>query len=419
MLKNQNHDAVAEAGSVDCYGVTDIGKKRSVNEDQFLIAELNKSMLMKQSSLSIDDDTRHLGGPQGQLFLVADGMGGQAAGDRASTIAVDTVMSYVLNMMPWFFKLDVSHGGELREELKTLFEECQANINAAAARKAERRGMGTTLTLAHVLWPNAYIVHVGDSRCYLLRGHRLEQITKDHTVAQQLVDRGALKASEAEENRLSHVIWNALGGTDDSLNPEVYQARLELGDTLLLATDGLTKHVSDADILAHLQIDQPAEHTAKQLVKAANDAGGSDNVTVVVARFKKVAKSAPLRTQEQLQGTASKRVCPGPDAVVPESSREEYLKNLDAQIEAWLSGIQEVKSAFEARDEPREREACQKEIDKLEENLRVAQEVRDEVLLSKEPGSWEALKARVEQTWSGLTEMFSKILPKNKEISRE
>ena len=301
-------DATRQAGTVDCYGVTDVGRKRSVNEDQFLVAELNKSMLMKQSSLSIDDETRHLGGPQGQLFLVADGMGGHAAGDRASTIAVDTVTTYVLNMMPWFFKLDASHGGELREELKSLFEECQLKIQAAATRSSERDGMGTTLTMAYVLWPNAYVVHVGDSRCYLVRGDRLEQITKDHTVAQQLVDEGALKPSEADETRLSHVLWNALGGSDASLRPEVYRARLDLGDALLLVTDGLTKQVSDAEILMHLQAEEPAEETANRLIKAANDAGGSDNVTVVLARFKKTGKLAPVEGGDDLTEAASKQI---------------------------------------------------------------------------------------------------------------
>jgi protein phosphatase len=399
-----------QAGTVDCYGVTDIGKKRRVNEDQFLIAELNKSMLMKQSSLSIDDETRQVGSPQGQLFLVADGMGGNAAGDRASTIAVDTVRTYVLNMMPWFFKLDASHQGELREELKTLLEECQTKIQRSAARNAERLGMGTTLTMAYVLWPNVYVVHVGDSRCYLRRGDRLEQITKDHTVAQQLVDGGALKASEAEENRLSHVLWNALGGTDDSLNPDVYHARLDLGDALLLATDGLNKHVSDPEILKFLQADESAEETANRLIKAANDAGGSDNVTVLIARFEKTNKLAAVGTDDHLAEAASKEIALPPQTEAPQTPQEAFLKNLEAQIEEWQSGIASLKSASE-RYKNGEREKCDETIDRLQENLKAAQAVRNEVLSSKEQeGTWDSMKERVEQTWSSLKDTFTSIL---------
>jgi len=235
-------------------------------------------------------------------------MGGHAAGDRASTIAVDTVTNYVLNLMPWFFRLDASHSGELREELRALFEECQARVRAFGDRDAESRGMGTTLTMAYVLWPNAYVVHVGDSRCYLLREDRLEQITRDHTIHQQLVDGGALKAGEAEDHRISHILWNAIAGADDSLNPDVHRARLDLGDTLLLATDGLTKHVPDPEILAILRVEGSAEFKANRLVGAANDAGGSDNVTVVVARFKKAGAMVPIGPVDEREEAVSKRI---------------------------------------------------------------------------------------------------------------
>ena len=185
-------------GKMDCYGLTDVGRVRAVNEDQFLIADLGKSMLIHQTSLSHEDHTRLFGGSQGKLLLVADGMGGHAEGKRASTIAVQTLAHYVLNTMSWFYRLQEGHEADLQEELQAALEECQKSIEVAASASAERRGMGTTLTMAYVLWPRLYVVHAGDSRCYLLRDARLERVTTDHTMAQQLVDRGALPAEEAQ-----------------------------------------------------------------------------------------------------------------------------------------------------------------------------------------------------------------------------
>ena len=148
--------------------------------------------------------------------------------------------------------------------------------------------MGTTLTMAYVVWPRLYVVHAGDSRCYLFRGGRLEQITTDHTMAQQLVERGVLTPEEAQESRLSHVLWNCLGGNSHELQPEVHKAGLTLGDTLLLCTDGLTGPLRDQDLIETLQHDLPAQETCQRLVSAANSAGGPDNITVVVARFRDV-----------------------------------------------------------------------------------------------------------------------------------
>jgi protein phosphatase len=146
--------------------------------------------------------------------------------------------------------------------------------------------MGTTLTMAYVVWPRLFIVHVGDSRCYLLRRSELKQLTEDHTVAQQYVESGVLAADEAETSRWSNVLWNVVGGASDELAPQVYKSELQLGDTLLLCTDGLNKHVSDDRIAQVLAEDADAEKVCRCLVAAANDAGGSDNVTIVVARFR-------------------------------------------------------------------------------------------------------------------------------------
>lgn len=273
-------------GKMDCFGLTDVGRKREVNEDQFLIADLNKSMLIHQTSLNQDDHSRLFGGSQGQLLLVADGMGGHSGGQRASTLAVQALENYVLNATSWFYRLcDSSEGAGVERELKAALEECQKRIHAEASAHPERRQMGTTVTLAYVLWPRLYVVHAGDSRCYLLRQNRLEQVTTDHTVAQRLVDSGLLPPEGAESSRWSHVLWNCVGGGSSELTTEVYKATLHLGDTLLLCTDGLTGGLSDEQVRAILTRGHSAEETCRRLVAAANEAGGSDNITVVVARF--------------------------------------------------------------------------------------------------------------------------------------
>jgi protein phosphatase len=302
-------------GKMDCHGLTDVGKQREANEDQFLIADLSKSMLIHQTSLTHDDHTRLFGGSQGKLLMVADGMGGHAEGQRASSLAVQTLASYVLNTMHWFFRLEEGREADLHEELKTALEECQRSIERAAEASPQQKGMGTTLTMAYILWPRLYVVHAGDSRCYLLRGDRLEQITKDHTLAQRLVDQGVLDAAEARESRWSHILWNCIGGGSHELNPDVYKANLQIGDTLLLCSDGLTTDVPDQEINAVLQRKRGAEETCRLLVEAANAAGGRDNITVIVAHFRDASEPNP---QPERAATAASAEAPPDQEPLPE-----------------------------------------------------------------------------------------------------
>lgn len=267
---------------LDRFGISDVGKRRVRNEDQFLIAGLQKSMVLGPTSLSTEEQGRLLSSRRGHLFVVADGVGGVRGGERASRIAVHTVIRYVLNTIPWFFRLDESRPEELEQDLRGTLEACQRSIEKVAGREPAFEEMATTLTMAYILWPKVYVVHAGDSRCFLHRGRRLEQLTRDHTVAQQKIEEGA-RPEKVE--RWSHVLWNVVGGGDSEVLPEVSRAELRAGDALLLCTDGLTKHVSDEELKAHLALGLPAEETCRRMVAAANAAGGTDNVTVIVARF--------------------------------------------------------------------------------------------------------------------------------------
>jgi protein phosphatase len=164
--------------------------------------------------------------------------------------------------------------------------------------------MGTTLTMAYIVWPRLYVVHAGDSRCYLFHKRRLKQITTDHSYAQEFVDAGVIEPEEAEKSRWSHLLWNVIGGKGDEVRPEVHKARLSTNDSLLLCTDGLTYHVSDDELAELLASDLSAAELCQQLVDVANEAGGSDNITVVVARFQDAKEQSELAEEEAvLAGT--------------------------------------------------------------------------------------------------------------------
>ena len=274
-----------DAGHLDCDGLSERGRVRAVNDDQFIIAELRKSMVVHRSSGALGEPSPHFGDTLGHLLLVAD-TGGETVDARVSATAVQTIAGYILNIMPWFYRLGGPQEDDFLHELVSALEHCHTRVQAVADARPGSPEVGAVLTMAYVTWPWVYVVHVGNCRCYLQRDTRLEQLTTDHTLAQQLVDSGVLPADEGATSRLNTVLWNALGGGLEDLRPEVYKARLHTGDTLLLCTDGLPRHVSDPEIMGLLQAREPAQETCRRLVEAANQAGGTDNITVIVARLR-------------------------------------------------------------------------------------------------------------------------------------
>ncbi len=271
--------------AVDCFGLTDIGRVRKENEDQFLVADLRKTLEIRHTSLTPPESGQMTGAPQGTLLLVADGMGGAACGGRASRVAVASVARYVLDTMPWCFRLDGRCPGDLREELASALRRSHEGIESAVERDPACEGMGTTFTMACLISTRAYVLHAGDSRCYLFRKGRLHQVTRDHTLAQEMVRRGVLKKEQAARSRWNRVLWNVVGGGKRGVRAEVRRIDLSAGDALLLCSDGLTKGVPDRDIAALLGLGLTAAETCRRLVEAANAAGGRDNVTVVAARL--------------------------------------------------------------------------------------------------------------------------------------
>lgn len=269
---------------VDAYGLTHIGRARRKNEDAFLVADLSGRSPVRHTSLSRRACPRVAIQRQAWLFAVADGLGGMAAGERASRTALKTAVQYLFESAG-----ERPNGGtpkEIRAALRAALEAAENAVLQEASRSSRWQGMATTLTLAYVTWPSVHLVHVGDSRAYRLRGSTIRQLTVDHTVAQKLVDEGLLPASGVEHSRWRNVMWNAIGGEGGGIVPLLRTGDLEPGDALLLCTDGLTRHLSSREIQRVLEYSGNALQACRALVQAALDRGGKDNVTVIVARFR-------------------------------------------------------------------------------------------------------------------------------------
>jgi protein phosphatase len=269
---------------VDVHGATDRGKVRSANEDQFLIAALHKVVAIHGTSIPVSYQQQFDSGARALLLLVADGVGGRPGGDEASSLTLDAIVSYVTTSMRCFYKLDEQIPTDLLDELANVVRQSHETIRAKAEHVPEQAGMATTLTLVHVLWPRAYVVQIGDSRCYHWRGDTLQQVTRDQTVVQDLVDSGAMDPSDAARSPFASMLVQAIGGESD-VNPVISRVDLDAGDALLLCTDGLTKHVEDREIADTLRDVTGTEQVVEHLMQTTLERGATDNVTLVASRF--------------------------------------------------------------------------------------------------------------------------------------
>jgi serine/threonine protein phosphatase PrpC len=271
------------------YGITDKGRVRPSNEDQFLVAELSKAMRIRQTSLV--EPKLHVGEESGHVYLVADGMGGHRAGERASALTVTAIEQFMLNSFKWFFAPDESGVQKALAEFQAAITEADARVMAVAAEHPELSGMGTTVTLAFHLGSQVCLVHVGDSRGYLYRDGQLHQVTHDHTLVADLLRSGAIQPEEAAKHRYRHVITNVVGGQQAGVSVEAHAFEVKAGDRLLLCSDGLTEMLTNETIAQVLEAMTDPQAAATQLVAHANDAGGRDNITVLIVRFDEAGDS--------------------------------------------------------------------------------------------------------------------------------
>jgi protein phosphatase len=261
---------------VQVFGRTDVGRTREHNEDAFVVADLSTNNATLQPEVRT-----HRAGAKGTLFMVADGMGGAAAGEIASDMAVKTVLGELQGS--W-----LSHAGSSGEEfaraIKLATKTANAQINAYAANHPEFRGMGTTATIAGLLGDMLYVAQVGDSRAYLVRGGVIRQITKDQSLMQKLIEAGELTEEEAEHSERRNIILQALG-PEATIKIDLTHQPVRRGDTLVLCSDGLSGQVTKDEIARVVTRETDLTRACKALIDLANDHGGPDNITVIVARF--------------------------------------------------------------------------------------------------------------------------------------
>jgi protein phosphatase len=255
------------------FGRTDVGQVREHNEDNFIVADLTK-----ESRGLMENDRSQVVGDRGTLMGVCDGMGGAAAGEVASQLAVDIIYQRMaIGDAP-------KHHDELAARLVHAVEAAGLRIFSEAKLDRTRRGMGTTSTVAALMDDHLFLGQVGDSRAYILRGDRLVQVTRDQSLVNQLIEAGQLTEEEAETFEHNNIILQALG-TADTVQVDLTYVLLRKGDTLMLCSDGLSGMVRNDEIREVLRSVEDPLDACKMLTDRANQAGGHDNITVVVAKF--------------------------------------------------------------------------------------------------------------------------------------
>lgn len=267
------------------HGRTDPGKVRTENQDQFFIADLSRSMRVQCNSLDMERYSRLHGGALGHLFLVADGMGGHRGGREASLLAIQYFVSSILNSMRWIVRIEPGAEDRFLDDLQRLLSNAHKALQSYSAQEQELKGMGTTLTMSYVSWPRMIVVHAGDTRCYVLRKGELRLITRDHTVANQLIRSGQLPADAEDRSPWSNVLVNALGAGASDVTADIYKVDLEIGDRLMMCSDGLNKHIKEDEIKKILMQQPTVQDATNVLIQRAIEEGGSDNVTVIVSDF--------------------------------------------------------------------------------------------------------------------------------------
>jgi serine/threonine protein phosphatase PrpC len=258
-----------DAVQIDSGGVTDLGRVRLNNEDSFRIVEpLN-------------------------LFILSDGMGGEAHGEIASSLAVDTIERVCSSSK---VDLEVTLAGASGENwteqtrlLQNAVLQANSGIYQSSQEHPEQRGMGATLTAGWINGSKLSLAHVGDSRAYLLRTGNLQQLTNDHSLVAEQVRRGIITPQQAEESEMQSVLLRALGAHPE-VDVDIDEFDLFPRDVLLLCSDGLTRMVTEPEIAGTLQAETDPERAAQKLVDLANERGGLDNVTVIVARLQDESK---------------------------------------------------------------------------------------------------------------------------------
>ena len=261
---------------VHVFGRTDVGRTREHNEDAFVVCDLTADNATLQPEVRT-----HKLGERGTLFMVADGMGGAAAGEIASAMAVEVILG---DLRHRWIGAPKKGADAFAAALKDATEAANARIHQYAAEHPEHRGMGTTATIAGMLSDKLYVAQVGDSRAYLIRDGLARQITKDQSLIQKLVEAGELTPEEAEQSERRNIILQALG-PEAHIKVDLTVQQIRTGDLIVLCSDGLSGQIKTEDISRIANEEPDLVALCRKLIDLANANGGPDNITVVAARF--------------------------------------------------------------------------------------------------------------------------------------
>ena len=275
--------------SIDFGAKSHEGYTRPNNQDAYIIYRSGRYWEKVMTSLETGD-LPDRSDEIGYGMAVADGMGGAASGEVASSMAIRVLMSLILNAAKWALKLDnpETREAELQDVInraEEYFQRVDQTLMEYAEAYPRLKGMGTTMTGAYSFGDDLFILHIGDTRAYLFRQNKLKRLTHDQTVAQALADAGAISPEEVSTHRLRHTLTSVLGGESKKIQMEIRHVRLLDLDRLLLCSDGLTDMVSEQEIAEVMAATEDSTETCEKLTNMALQNGGKDNVTVLLARY--------------------------------------------------------------------------------------------------------------------------------------
>jgi serine/threonine protein phosphatase PrpC len=274
---------VASGDRVEMAALSHPGHARPNNEDVYIVLQADRALRKLESNLP-KDALPEVNAEICYGLLVADGVGGMAAGEVASRMAVTTLIHLALDTPDWVMLPGQAEGRRILDRMTERFRLVDAVLRAEAGRKPELAGMATTMTAAVIVGRELLVGHVGDSRAYLCRGDKFDQLTRDHTTVQDFTDAGFIQPGEARSLPYRHALTRALGGTHNQSHPDLHRLTLRDNDQVLLCTDGLSDQVDPAAIASMLRAAATAKDACQALVDLALKHGGQDNVTVGVAR---------------------------------------------------------------------------------------------------------------------------------------
>ena len=275
-------DVKPRHADIDAWGLTHPGKVRKTNQDHYFLGSLSRGVLVERSSLADDLAQRVEPERLASFAIVADGVGSSVGGEEAARVAVTALVQEVSRRFHDAQYAEAADPEVFSRFLQDAVLECHESLVERAEQDPEKSRFATALTLFLGLWPHAYLLQVGDTRCYAFLDGKLTQITRDQTMAQDLVDQGVLTQTGAHSTKWAHVLSSAIGGQQAA--PMVTRIVRDWGTVILLCSDGLTKHVSDDRIKERCEGLTSSRQLCEDLLQDALDDGGTDNITIVVGR---------------------------------------------------------------------------------------------------------------------------------------